>query len=376
MNSLEACEAHPNLFVSFICTQKSCNQFLCPECIFQHCKDHETKKTYPEIKSIETVKDELSHKIGGILKTLYQELEDLNISQSEKVLKDLDNAQDEIISVVQKFFKKKKEDALDELKKLKQESNVETVHTELKSTLQNKVFGYEELSSEIHSSQNNVRSLQKLAERDFGKELKEIVEEINIQIRPIQLWRSEHREDNILKVLNSLFIVGKLTNQLMIPPDKKDADIEIIPGEHIVMRKKMQVNHPSVCLGPCLDKGVHKMTVKIDVLESNPYGGLQGWVGIGFIENPNINLAQSNYSQAACICSDQSFYKVHVSQSGQVAAGVTYVFQIDFGTGELLITGDNGLECKGTGYQGKSMYPYFEFTNKHQITILNYMHTA
>jgi len=371
----EPCEAHPRSPLNFLCTTKACNQILCAECIYTHCKEHEKSKTYPEIKSVESVKQGLCDDIVLILKSLYQELEDLSRSSQEKLTRSLDNAEEEVISVVQDFFREKKEDALKQLEATQEASNKQIQASQLKTNLQNKIFGYEELNNEIQNSHENIRVLEKISERDLQGELKEIVDEIAHQIRPITLWKSASGMDTMRKLLEGSYMVGKISSGMVFPPDKRDSDIEVIPGSEIVLKKKMEKNTPSICLGEGLSKGIHKFTARIDSLAQGPFGGFQGWVGMGFIENDQINYTVSNYSQASCICSDQSFYKLQIVQTGQVAVGVCYSFELNFETGELKVVGDNGLEGRAEGFKGKTVFPFFEFTNKHQITILNYTST-
>jgi len=370
----ETCEVHPRFPLNFLCTAKSCNQILCAECIFTHCKEHEKGKTYPEIKSIESFKQSLSESISVVLKALYQELEDMSLSSPLKLTRSLDQAEEEVISVVQDFFKAKKEEALNQLEQIKEASHNDIQTSQLKNNLQNKIFGYEELNNEVQNSHENIRVLENISTRDLNGELKEIVDEIASQIRPITLWQSSNATTALRKLLEGSFIVGKVSTGLVFPPDKRDSDIELIQGTEVVLRKKMEKNHPSICLGACINKGFHKFVARIDELAAGPFGGFQGWVGMGFIENDQINLTASNYSHASCICSDQSFYKLQTVQAGQVSVGICYSFEINFETGELRIVGDNGLECRAEGFKGKNVYPYFEFTAKHQITILNYTH--
>jgi len=100
-----------------------------------------------------------------------------------------------------------------------------------------------------------------------------------------------------------------------------------------------------------------------------------GWVGIGFHENNSIPLAKSNYSTAICFCSDQSFYNLQLIEKKPIATGIKYIIEANLNIGSISITGENGLNLKATGLQGKTLYPYFEFNGEHQLTILSYHKT-
>lgn len=126
-------------------------------------------------------------------------------------------------------------------------------------------------------------------------------------------------------------------------------------------------NGASICLGAALPtSGVHTFICRIDNLAPG------GWVGIGFIDNKQINFQVSNYSKAICSCSDQTFYNIQVIQKEYFGSNGIYTFELNHNTGEITIKGNNGLNLKATGHQNKVFYPYFEFNGDHQITIQSY----
>jgi hypothetical protein len=168
--------------------------------------------------------------------------------------------------------------------------------------------------------------------------------------------------------LESGIIPGTFTSGFVIRKDKRDPDLEI--GEDLPMsiRKTGTTNTASICLGAAMKDGIHTFTVKIESLTGN------GWIGLGFIEKDEIILNVSNYTAAICTCTDQSQYNLHVNNKVSMAAGQTWTFVADFTTGDIKITSDNGFDAVAIGYKERTLYPYFEFTSKHHITVLSYNH--
>jgi len=363
MEPTKSCPVHGEIPLTLLCIHKNCRKPLCVKCIYDHCLEHENGKTFLKVKTVEQYRTEISEKLISCLKILYTELDNMLLEPSDMVLKKIYGMHDSALKVVDTFFKDIEEEAIKKMADAKGGPRIPD-SSECRINLQNKISELEELNNKV--LYENAHFLAALADREFDSEVKNIQFEISKEDKSIGIWTDESFEKNLRKLLeNSIYVGKKLA--LSIPSNTKSSDIEVGKGVPLFLKKTGNSSNVGICLGSALFGGIHKFSVKIDKL-SGP------WVGLGFHANQNLNFTKSNYSTAICICSDQSFYNLQIINKEAITQGEVYHFEMNSGTGEITITSSNGLLCKATGHQNKTLYPFFEFNGNHEITILSYSH--
>jgi len=237
------------------------------------------------------------------------------------------------------------------------------------------------LTTHLHAIENDITNLKNdelyltvlkdLLSNDLNAKIKTIKDETNNVAEPIKLWVDDAGNKNLEQVLGRNFqIFYNVSGQvgMKFPVELRDADdIEILPGTPQIIRKKAILTTASVVLGGGFSTGVNTWKVRIDQITGN-----QGWVGIGVIDKTELNFKGNCYSQAFCLCSDQSFYRVTVENKTVVATGGVFTIKVDFFKLEVELTSENGLMCKGSFNQGVTMYPFFELTHGHQLSVLSF----
>lgn len=358
---LKYCSEHTSAGLAFVCMSKDCFKPLCMKCIYNHCTEHEKAKTFPLIRTADEVREEISTRVGKTLDNLYSEADNIELMSGQILLKRIQSLHENVTNIVIDLIKEKEEKAVQKLKEVSGAYD----NSDLKNTLQGKADHYEELNKQINNE--DIHFLANLCQVDFDKELQKLLALVAKDKEPIRVSKSPNLETSITNFLKASIIINSQSGSpFVIKSDKKDADLEISPNIPMVIKKVGNTSTASICLGGGLNSGVNTFQVRIDYLHGN------GWVGIGFIENPGINISVSNYSQAICICSDQSIYNLHVENKTTMQAGRVYTCTANFNTGDVTIASDDGMKCVAIGYKDKVLYPYFEFTSKHQITVISF----
>jgi hypothetical protein len=363
MEHSKFCPTHGEIPLTLLCIHKDCKKPLCVKCIYDHCTFHENQKSFSKIKTAEQFRNETSNDLISCLKTLYFELENIAAEPYDAVLKKIHLMHESALKVVDDFFKSKEEEAIQKLKGSEKGPRISD-SSEAKANLQSKIAELEELNNKV--LYESTTYLAEISSREFANEVKAIQFEISKEDKSIGVWRDETFEQNLSKLLDASIYVGKKLI-FTIPTEYKSPDIEVGNELPLSLKKTGTSSNVGICLGSPLVGGIHRFRVKIEKISGS-------WIGLGFHTNNTINLNQSNYSTAICACSDQSFYNIQVVQKVNISQGEAYNFEANFNTGEVTISSENGLFCQATGYQNKTLYPYFEFNGMHHISVLSYDH--
>jgi len=356
MDSNNFCQVHEDSPYTFICIHNNCHKPVCDSCIIEHCQEHEKKKTFPKIQNTKEFKRDILNKITSALQELYNEAETINLGTAEMVLKKIHQIHEYVKKVVDKFFKAKEEEAKRLLKDVR---DIDTGHLEkIKYILQDKIVEFENIHKKI--AVEDIYYAAEISKRNFMEEVSFVQDQISKERNSIEAWRSPSLEEDMIKFLISNIGLGK---KCIFSILKKADDLEVTSGFPVTITKPNGTDS-SIALGEAIKSGHFKMSVRIDRVQG-------AWLGIGFIENPELNLKGTYYSQAVCITSDGYFFNLTVNNnSPPIAQGVIYHFEANLNNGEILIQGENGLNAKTTGFMNRVLYPYFEFRGIHQATII------
>ena len=373
--NLSYCSNHPELFVISICITKGCCKYLCRRCVAIHSLQHAENKTYMVIKDIEDAKIECLTKLEDTKNAIKINLEELSLNPIDKTLNILKRSKENTIKLINEFFSQLEKDIYERTKSYKEIKSLinDTSNMQLAGTLTNHLQAIEKDIANLKNEDLYLIVLKDILANNFDEKLKSIKSEATNINEPLKLWVADNVNEDfyvMLKKTYKLFINIAGDNLCELPNQFRDNDDIEIMGTNVcplTIKKKGNSSSPSVLLGPEITNGVNVFKVRIDQLSG------AGWVSIGLIENPNINMKQSNYSNAYCICSDQSFYKLNVQHQATILSGGVFTVKTDFFKKEIEIISENGLLCKAN-FTASKLYPYFEMTHPHQMTILSFTH--
>ena len=117
------CNTHPEEIITNYCCLRACLTPLCPDCIDEHNKRHKAKNQFPEIDTIQRVKNMCYNKLSVVSKTLEDHLNRLNSATNiniedilNKSLQDLDKLKAKMVDQINKYFSQLKDEYVSNLR--------------------------------------------------------------------------------------------------------------------------------------------------------------------------------------------------------------------------------------------------------------------
>ena len=117
------CSTHPEEIITNYCCLRTCLTPLCPDCIDEHNKRHKAHNKFPEIDTIQRVKNMCSNKLSVVSQTLEDHLNRLNNATNINIedilnesLQDLDKLKDKMIDQINKYFSQLKDEYVSKLR--------------------------------------------------------------------------------------------------------------------------------------------------------------------------------------------------------------------------------------------------------------------
>jgi hypothetical protein len=368
------CESHPTQLLISMCVTKGCNALLCKKCLTDHSKIHIKNKTTMDLCDLDDARAECLHKIQDTSSQLRMGLEEMSCGPIEKTKKMIDRTREQSMKAVQTFFDKLEVEMKDKVNSHKEIKSIinDSGNMELIGSINSHLQNLEKDIANLKNENLYLTVLHDLLANDLDHKLKVIKDETTDHTQPLKLYVEDQYpkalEASLAKSVQVFFNPGTAT-LMQFPPHLRDADDTEVSGGNPTIIKKKGFASASVVLGGPMNTGINTFKVKIDVISNG-----QGWVSLGIIDKCDLNFKTNNYSQAYCVCSDQSFYKLTITNQTSVTTGGIFSFKVDFFKNELEISSDNGFAAKAVLPTGKSYYPYFELTHPHQLSVLSFTH--